>query len=252
TADQQIATGFHRCNPTTSEGGSIPEEVAAMYAKDRVETTGAVWLGLTIGCATCHDHKFDPIKQKEFYQFAAFFRNTTQAPLDGNVPDTPPVVVIPSKNDAERWNDISAEIAAARAAVLHEREAARTPFAEWLRQRSIDQNPLDKSAETLSITAPPADLPNGVTVGDGPAADVRGIYFSGKSVLNVPAPAHLASDRPFTISTWVLVAGSEQPLALVNQVSTDKSIKVSDDDDADAPGNTAGLKIDVSSSLPQF
>jgi hypothetical protein len=252
TAEQQIATGFHRCNPTTSEGGSIPDEVAAMYAKDRVETTGAVWLGLTIGCATCHDHKFDPIAQKEFYQFGAFFRNTTQAPLDGNIPDTPPVVVVPSKNDADRWNDIASEMTAARAAVTHERDASRTPFAEWIGQRTIDPNPLNKSAESLVITSPPADLPKGVTVGDGPVADLRGIYFSGKAALSVPAPAEFASDKPFTISTWVLVAGSETPLALVNQMTTDKNVKASDDDDADAPGNTAGLKIDVGSSLPQF
>src|SRR5947209_8783052 len=125
TVQQQVATGFHRCNMTTNEGGSILEEVAAMYAKDRVETTGTVWLGLTVGCASCHDHKFDPIGQKEFYQFAAFFRNTTQNPMDGNIPDTPPVVVIPAEKDAARWDALNARALASRTAIAQLREAAK-------------------------------------------------------------------------------------------------------------------------------
>src|ERR671938_335093 len=95
TMDQLIATGFQRCNVTTNEGGVIPEEVAAMYAKDRADTTGAVFMGLTVGCATCHDHKFDPISTKDFYALGAFFRNTTQRVMDDNIPDTPPVIVVP-------------------------------------------------------------------------------------------------------------------------------------------------------------
>ena len=70
-------------------------KLQAMYAKDRADTTGTVWLGLTVGCATCHDHKFDPISQKDYYALTSFFRNTTQYALDGNVPDTPPTVVVP-------------------------------------------------------------------------------------------------------------------------------------------------------------
>ena len=68
TLDQLVASGFHRNHRANSEGGIVPEEFLVEYAADRVETTGAVWLGLTLGCARCHDHKYDPFTQKEFYQ----------------------------------------------------------------------------------------------------------------------------------------------------------------------------------------
>src|SRR3954454_20927049 len=67
TLDQRIATGFNRNHRGNSEGGIVPEEYAVEYVVDRVETTATVWLGLTLGCCRCHDHKFDPFSQKEFY-----------------------------------------------------------------------------------------------------------------------------------------------------------------------------------------
>lgn len=94
SVSQKIATGFHRNNVTTSEGGSIPEEFKVRYNVDRVATTGAVYMGLTVGCTQCHDHKFDPITQKEFYQLFAFFNNTTQNPMDGNKKDSPPFIKV--------------------------------------------------------------------------------------------------------------------------------------------------------------
>ncbi|TWT76279.1 Planctomycete cytochrome C [Planctomycetes bacterium CA13] len=106
TLEQQIATGFHRCNMTTNEGGIIDEEYAVLYARDRTETTAAVWLGLTVGCAVCHDHKFDPVSAKEFYSLSAFFNNTTQAVRDGNVSNTPPVIEVPIAEDRERVGEL--------------------------------------------------------------------------------------------------------------------------------------------------
>ncbi len=107
TLDQKIASGFNRCHVTTNEGGSIEEEVYVRNVIDRVSTTGTVFMGLTLGCAVCHDHKFDPIEQKEFYQLFAFFNNLDAKPMDGNSKAPAPVVRVPSKQQ-------SAELAALR------------------------------------------------------------------------------------------------------------------------------------------
>ena len=96
TLEQKIATGFNRCHVTTSEGGSIDEEYYVQYAIDRADTTSTVWMGLTVGCAQCHDHKYDPITQKEFYQLYAYFNNITENAMDGNRKDSPPVVKLPT------------------------------------------------------------------------------------------------------------------------------------------------------------
>jgi hypothetical protein len=107
TLEQQIATGFHRCLATTGEGGAIAEEYLATYAKDRVSTTSTVWLGLTTGCAACHDHKFDPFSQKDFYQLSAFFRNNPMSALDGNSADHAPNLKVPTPEDTARWRELN-------------------------------------------------------------------------------------------------------------------------------------------------
>ncbi len=132
TTDQLVATGFHRCNVTTNEGGTIPEENLVGYARERVETTSWVWLGLTANCAVCHDHKFDPITQKDFYAMSAFFRNTTQSAMDGNVKDTQPSMRVPLLADRPRWDTIGGEIAAAKKTRDEARTKAQPAFQTWL------------------------------------------------------------------------------------------------------------------------
>ena len=84
TVDQIVATGFNRNHMITHEGGTIPEENLVNYVADRVKTTGEVFLGLTLGCAQCHDHKFDPISQRDYYRFFAYFNSVADRGLDGD------------------------------------------------------------------------------------------------------------------------------------------------------------------------
>ena len=83
--DQLIASGFNRCVTFNEEGGADPDEFYVTYAIDRANTTGQVFLGLTVGCAQCHDHKYDPISQKEYYQLYAFFNQGDRQPVDAFV-----------------------------------------------------------------------------------------------------------------------------------------------------------------------
>jgi mono/diheme cytochrome c family protein len=233
TLDQQIASGFHRCNVTTNEGGVIPEEVAAIYAKDRVDTTGTVFLGLTVGCATCHDHKFDPISAKDFYSLAAFFRNTKQNPLDGNIPDTPPIIVVPRDEDRARWGQLAEDEKGVREKMARERSGAQSDFVKWLdgKDRRAIVSPVEMADEVLALDLAaktpvvtfknkPLDLtlPEGAAFGAGHLPKRKAITFSGKNALELPNVEYFEADKPFSISAWMLMPQGEDNYTIASQL----------------------------------
>jgi hypothetical protein len=113
---QRVATGFNRNNRTVTEAGSLDEEWRVENNVDRVETTSMVFLGLTMGCARCHDHKFDPISQAEFYQFLGYFNSVNEKGVYTEVPgNVPPLVVLARPEDTDRLRELDLAIAVAKA-----------------------------------------------------------------------------------------------------------------------------------------
>ncbi len=151
TDEQLIATGFQRCNITTNEGGTIDEENLALYAADRVQTLGWVYMGFTVNCAQCHDHKFDPITAKDYYALAAYFRNTTQGAKDGNVKDSGPILVVPSDQDNVRGTALPKEFDEATGVRAERKKAARPEFEQWLASAKPDT--LDKDVPSDGLVA---------------------------------------------------------------------------------------------------
>ncbi len=210
TIDQRIATGFSRCNITTSEGGAIPAELEVRYMVDRVETTATVFLGLTAGCAVCHDHKYDPISQREFYRLGAFFNNSTSQIMDGNQKDTPPVVTLPGEEHKDEWSTLLA-----RRAELQKKIDGRfgnsldqKPAADWWEQRQKDiEHPVNNDGLLLALplTEDRSDqvgLPKGAVWADDHPAGRRGMRFADGSSFETDLPA-LRADEPLTISFWI-------------------------------------------------
>jgi hypothetical protein len=164
TLEQRIATGFNRCNVTTSEGGSIAEEYIVRYAVDRTETMGTVFLGLTIGCCVCHEHKFDPVSQKEFYQLYAFFNSTADKAMDGNALLPPPVVKVPAPEQTAQKKALEDEIASVQKQIQD--ELAKVGYVDPKQEGQL--SPLEPVDYVwIEDSLPPGAQPSGDPAGDG-------------------------------------------------------------------------------------
>lgn len=162
---------------------------------------GAVYLGLTVGCATCHDHKFDPISQKDFYALTAFFRNTTQHAMDGNIYDPPPVAIVPSAADRERWEQIEAREKALRALPAEGTPQPRQD-AELLRLEFPGTIRVSTAEGEARL-----DFRPGQALGAGPDESLA-LHLKGTALEAAQAPA-AGDDEPFTVSAHFLYPRGE-------------------------------------------
>ena len=136
TLNQKIASGFNRNHRGNSEGGIVPEEYAVEYVVDRVDTTSTVFLGLTIGCSRCHNHKFDPFTQKEFYQLFAYFNNVPEHGKFRRVGNSPPYIAAPLPEQEAQLKRLDEELASAAAAYAKLQPDVARAQREW--ERSLN------------------------------------------------------------------------------------------------------------------
>jgi hypothetical protein len=212
TLDQKIASGFNRNHMMTIEGGAIPEEYHVEYLVDRVSTTSTAFLGLTMGCARCHDHKFDPITQKDFYRFVAFFNTVPERGLDGFLGNAVPVLPLPSHEQETKKDALKAEIAGTMAQLPE--PDLRVQRNEW-QKTAINSLP-EPSHEGLTAYYPmdtdladasgnhlDAKTVRGNVVFDEGVVGNAG-YFSPETTVSLGNAGDFEWNKPFSISLWVM------------------------------------------------
>ena len=212
TIDQNTATGFNRNHTIQAEFGSVPEEFLVEYVCDRVNTMGTVWMGLSLECARCHDHKYDPLTQKEYYRLFAFFDQTGENGVDGYSLNAAPVVRSPTQQQIRQLQAINGRLALAEARVNDLQphiDVAQKAWEETSRPEYEDfrdglihywrfDGDLQDAAKDDALS--PAKR-------SGPSFE-SGVF--GKSIVSkglnpkiYPGGGILKNSEPFTLSTWI-------------------------------------------------
>jgi hypothetical protein len=226
TNDQRIASAFNRNHMINFEGGAIPDEYQVEYVVDRVETTATTWLGTTMGCARCHTHKYDPITQKEFYQFFAFFNNVSEEGLDGNRGNAKPSLQLPSEQQKTRLAELDQEIKAREERLPESKINALVE--EWSRPLLGTAAPQAREGLTAhyefdgNFSDISGKYQHGHVVrGDptfGTGAVGRGVGFDGDSQVSLGNVGDYDQGQPFTIAFWMRPS-SNQPISALQKLS---------------------------------
>lgn len=226
TISQKVASGFNRNHATSDEGGAFAEELRVEYVADRVQTTANVWMGLTMECAQCHDHKYDPISQKEYYQFFAFFNNTTDPGMQTRNGNQAPVVEVPDEERMKRLAELHQQLTASDEKIEGYRNlVARSPeFQKWVAKKSEEARkdgstkqpdglihwfPINEAANDFrdEITGSAAVAEKGkFEVSDHGKS--KALKLNGRTQFKFDTSVNVEFDRPFSITGWVKPNGN--------------------------------------------
>ncbi len=224
TLEQRIATGFNRNHPINFEGGAIPEEYQVAYVADRVDTTSTVFLGLTLRCAQCHDHKFDPISQSDYYKFFAYFNNIDEEGLDGMRGNAKPFLAAPTPEQARR-KDLLEQRAARLESERNTAEAAAAKAGGDPAPR-LAQAAQWWDAECMTAVIPPTRGWIAIGAPRETSGFGRGsIHLDGRSALDNHGVPSIPQGQGFTVAAWVRLESTEKNQTIVSRMDGDNSLR---------------------------
>lgn len=246
TLDQLIATGFLRNQGHNTEGGIIQEEYRVEYVADRVHTVATVFLGLSLQCARCHDHKFDPISQAEYYQFYSFFNSLDEKQAGySNFVGAEPFVRVPNAEQAAQIKDLASSIATLESKIQSIEAEVESSLALFLTETSeadlkrkygpnllhhfsfdkTQQNTLIDSVTGASTIGP--ESTTGVSTGTikwQEGKSLEAVELDEQTRIELPGLGGFTSDQPFTISVWVKPA-SNDTMAILSKMDETQNFR---------------------------
>ena len=217
TVEQKVATGFNRNVMTSDEGGIIPAEYLNLYVIDRVNTTGITWLGMTVGCAQCHDHKYDPLTQRDYYRLYSFFYNVPESGIDGTRVHNPkPFMLVPSAEQKAKLEKLAAESVLAEKNAAEINKSFEPEFKRWQAEEPKQPKKPDLEGQVgyfaLSSTPNGADATgkpieaklNGTAVLFAPAGRAGPSFsFETKGYLEAGNNFRFERNQSFSAAAWV-------------------------------------------------
>jgi hypothetical protein len=245
TLNQKIASGFNRNHATTDEGGAIAEEYRVEYVVDRVKTTGNVWMGLTLECAQCHSHKYDPISQEEYYQFYAFYNNNADPGMQTRGGNQAPVVEVVAQDEQKKKAEIEKQHKELARKLDSRKKDAKAPFVQWADEQFLEvvdkgekkpiepgglvaHLPLDSFEKNLTrdlvrekgenrLQGKAKAIPSGKFGG--------GLKIEGNGFVEVKGFGDFEWNRPFSYGCWVKAPNGNQSGCILGKMDEGKAFR---------------------------